>query len=128
MKRVLVLLALFFVACGRSEAPAPAAGGSGSPQPAVSSAERGVQLAAQHGCNVCHVVPGVEGAQGSLGPSLAGIGGRKTLSSGRVENTSANLAKYIQNPAAVDPQSSMPALGIPAENAQAIADYLLTLK
>lgn len=129
MKRASLFLALLVVACGGGEAPVKNAGGAATtPATSAASAQLGVQYAAQHGCNVCHVVPGVEGAQGSLGPALGGIGSRPTLSGGRVQNTPANLAQYIQNPASLDPQSSMPALGIPPEHAKAIADYLLTLK
>ena len=94
----------------------------------MGDADRGRQLAGQYGCNVCHAIPGVEGPQGSLGPSLAGLASRPEISFGTVQNTPANLAKFIQEPASLNPQSSMPPVGLTAPDAQDITAYLLTLK
>lgn len=122
MKR-LALLVILLAACNRPpEQPAAA------PEPAAGNSERGKALAAQYGCNVCHVIPGVDGPAGSLGPSLQGIGARPTFSNGVVQNTLANMAVYIQEPAKLNPQSSMPPLGVPPADAQDIAAYLMTLK
>jgi cytochrome c2 len=122
MKRLLFLLLTIATACNRgetakSDAPAP-----------VGSAARGPQLAAQYGCNVCHVIPGVAGPQGSLGPSLQGLASRLAISEGAVQNTPANLVQFIQNPASLNPQSSMPPMAIPENDAKDLAAYLLTLK
>jgi cytochrome c2 len=124
MKRL--LFALMLVACNRGEAPQP----QQQQQPAApaADAQRGRQLAAQYGCNVCHVIPGVEGDHGSLGPSLAGLASRPSISMGAVQNTPANLARFIQDPPSLNPQSSMPPMGIPETDAQDLTAYLLTLK
>jgi cytochrome c2 len=90
--------------------------------------ERGRRLVSQYGCNVCHAIPGIEGAQGSLGPSLAGVGSRATISNGAVQNTAGNLAKFIQSPASLNPSTSMPGLNMPVADAGEIAKYLRTLK
>lgn len=133
MKRLTLalLLALLAVACNRDEAAKPMA----KPAPAAATrnvesgnAERGKALAAQYGCNVCHVVPGVEGPQGSLGPSLAGVASRPAISYGKVQNTPENLVKYVQDPPSMNPQSSMPPIGLTDVDAKDIAAYLLTLK
>jgi cytochrome c len=117
MKRLVpLLLAITAVACAKKQ------------ETPIGNADRGRELIATHGCNVCHAVPGIEGAQGSLGPTLAGIGSRPAISFGTVPNTPVNLAKFIQEPASLNPQSSMPAIGIPSADAQDIAAYLLTLK
>ena len=122
----LALILLFtFVACNRDEAAktiAPA------PAPPIGNAERGKQLAGQYGCNVCHVVPGVDGPQGSLGPSLAGVASRPKISFGTVQNTPENLAKYLMDPSAMNATSSMPAIGLTDVDAKDIAAYLMTLK
>jgi cytochrome c2 len=127
MKRFAVSLVLLLavVACNRDEAsksivPAPA--------PPIGNAERGKAVAAQYGCNVCHAIPGVEGPQGSLGPSLAGVASRPAISFNTVPNTPENLAKFVQNPASLNPQSSMPPIGLTDVEAKDVAAYLGTLK
>lgn len=123
MKRLPFLILLLCVACNRAETPQQAA------QPVVAgNSERGRQLAAQYGCNVCHAIPGVDGPQGSLGPSLAGMASRPTISMGVVPNTPDKVAVFVQDPATLNPQSSMPAMGIPPNDAQDIAAFLATLK
>jgi len=122
---LLLLPLLIGAACNRDEASKSLA--SSEPAP-IGNVERGRTLAAQYGCNVCHAMPGVDGPQGSLGPSLAGIASRPTISLGTVQNTTANLVQFIQNPASLNPQSSMPPIGLPDADAKDIAAYLLTLK
>jgi cytochrome c len=124
MKRLLPFLLI--LACNRApEAVSPASHQNAAP---AANAERGRQLAAQYGCNVCHVVPGVDGPQGSLGPSLAGVAARPTISLNTVPNNPENLTRFIQDPAALNPQSSMPPMAIPVSDAQDITAFLLTLK
>lgn len=85
------------------------------------------QLIAQYGCNSCHVIPGAPG-HASIGPSLEGVGARAAISNDKVPNTPENLAKFIREPASLNPTSSMPALNMPADDAETIAAYLSTLK
>jgi cytochrome c len=122
MKRIALLVLLTTaVACNRGEA-------AKNTPPAIGDSSRGPQLAAQYGCNVCHAIPGVDGPQGSLGPSLQGLASRPAISMGAVQNTPANLVRFIQNPAALNPQSSMPPMAIPESDAKDLVAYLLTLK
>ncbi len=127
MKR-LAFLVLLAVACNRTE---PAHSGSeaatGTTAP-VGNASRGREMIGQYGCNVCHAIPGIEGPQGSLGPSLAGVASRPRISQARVQNTPQNLVQFIQNPSSMNPQSSMPPIGLAPGDAQDIAAYLMTLK
>jgi cytochrome c len=128
MKRMaLTLLLTFALACNRGEAAKTATVTASAP-PAVGNAARGPALAAQYGCNVCHLIPGVEGPGGSLGPSLQGVASRPTISLGAVQNTPENLVKFIQDPPAMNPQSSMPPSGLTDSDAKDLAAYLLTLK
>ena len=128
MKRTALslLLVLSVVACNRDEAAKSLA----TPTPAapIGNAARGKELVAQYGCNVCHAVPGIDGPQGALGPSLAGVASRPTISLGKVQNTPENLVKYVQEPASLNPQSSMPPIGLTEADAKDVAAYLLTLK
>jgi cytochrome c len=123
--KLLPFVLLLAIACNRAEPPAPV---SQQPAAPAADAQRGAQLAAQYGCNVCHIMPGVEGAQGSLGPSLAGVATRPAISMGTVPNNPQNLTKFIQDPPSLNPQSTMPPMGIPDTDAQDITAYLLTLK
>lgn len=121
MKPMSFLLTLA-LACSRAETPAP------PPQAPAGSAQRGPQLIAQYACSVCHVVPGTQGPQGRLGPSLAGVASRPVISNGAVRNTPENLRRFVQNPQSLNPQSSMPPIAMPDADAQDIAAFLLTLR
>ena len=118
MKTFLPLL-LLAIACGPAEAKKETI--PGNPQ-------RGKELIAQHGCNVCHAIPGIEGMQGSLGPDLTGVASRPTISNEKVQNTPAKMTQFIQEPASLNPESAMPPIGIPPADAQDMTAYLFTLK
>ncbi len=75
------------------------------------------------GCGSCHMIPGVDGADGRVGPNLAGIDDRWSIA-GRLPNTPANLVRWIMHPQEVDPGTLMPDLGVPAQQARDIASYL----
>lgn len=95
---------------------------------AAPDTERGRALIAQYGCNVCHTIPGISGAQGSIGPALQGVASRAAISQGLVQNTPENLEKFIQRPSSMNPQSNMPGLDIAPQDAHEIALYLQTLR
>jgi len=82
-------------------------------------------LIASH-CGVCHVVPGVDGATGRVGPSLAGIA-RQQMLAGRFANDRQTLARWIAHPQAMLPGNAMPDTGLSSVQAARIADYLATL-
>jgi cytochrome c1 len=114
---------LLLAACQKPEATVPQ-----QPPVATGNAQRGVMLAGQYGCNNCHQVPGVDGPQGALAPSLAKLGSQGTIAVGTVPVTADVIERYIQNPQSVNPQSAMPAVPMPEADAHDIAAYLLTLK
>jgi cytochrome c1 len=116
---------LLLSACQKPEGTAPQ---QPSLPAATGNAQRGVMLAGQYGCNNCHKVPGVEGPQGALAPSLEKLGSQGTIAAGTVPITPDVIQRYIQNPQSVNPQSSMPAVPMPEADAHDIAAYLLTLK
>lgn len=80
-----------------------------------------------YGCASCHVVPGVAGADGMVGPPLSQIADRTYLG-GVIENTPANMVRWIMNAPGVDPRTAMPNLDIARQPARDIASYLYTLK
>ncbi len=65
---ILVILALVISGCGRSTpAPTPAeTTGNLPPAPSVDQAQ---PLIEKGGCGSCHIIPGIEGATGTIGPS-----------------------------------------------------------
>lgn len=74
----------------------------------------GVRLVLREGCVGCHQLDGVGGR---VGPSLDGVGGRRSARW---------IVDYLPDPAAIDPQAEMrsyPDLGL--EDRNAIADYLV---
>lgn len=88
---------------------------------------RGRALLRPYGCAQCHTIPGVPGADGLIGPSLAGIANRVYVG-GVVTNTPQNLIRWIMDPQAIDAKTAMPAVGVTEDQARDIAAYLYTLR
>jgi cytochrome c2 len=89
--------------------------------------ERGASAIARYGCGGCHVIPGVPGAQGLVGPPLAGVA-KRAMIAGRLHTDGPNLVSWIQHPQEIAPGVDMPDLGVTDADARDIAAYLLTLK
>lgn len=90
-------------------------------------AQRGRQLVDQYGCTACHVIPGVAGPRGMVGPPLDHLASR-TYIAGKFPNKPDVLMKWLQNPQGMDPQNAMPNLGISPADSRDIAAFLYTLK
>lgn len=97
----------------------PAAANLGDP-------DRGARLISDYGCGSCHVVPGVDGANGLVGPPLTDFG-RRSYIAGVLPNNADNLQHWIRDPQSVVPGNAMPDLGVSGVDARDIAAYLLTL-
>lgn len=91
------------------------------------NAERGQKLIPTYGCGTCHAIPGIEDANGQVGPPLAGIGQRSFIG-GVLANTPDNMIRWLRDPPAVDSLTAMPNMGISEHDARDIAAYLYTLK
>ena len=89
--------------------------------------ERGRQALYQYACNSCHTIPGVTSSFPYVGPPLQGLASR-SLIAGKLANTPANLALWIQHPKSVKPLSAMPDMGVSDANAADIVAYLNTLR
>jgi cytochrome c len=105
--------ALVVAACSTPGGAVPAA------ESDLGDPDRGAQLISDYGCGSCHVVPGVDGADGLVGPPLTSFGRRSYIAD--------NLQTWIRNPQGVVPGNAMPDLGVTAVDARDIAAYLLTL-
>ena len=88
---------------------------------------RGQVMMRSYGCETCHVIPGVEGAEARVGPSLAGIATRSYIG-GVLTNTPSNMLRWLRDPPSVDSQTAMPNVGVTPADARHLAAYLYTLR
>jgi putative membrane protein len=89
--------------------------------------QKGAQEIAAIGCGACHTIPGVNGANGLVGPPLNRIG-RRVYIAGVLRNTPENLEAWLQDPQKIVPGNVMPNMGVSPEQSRDIAAYLYTLK
>jgi cytochrome c oxidase subunit 2 len=85
--------------------------------PATGDAALGKQYFTKSACVACHV-------DQPIGPDLTHFGSRETLGAGVLENTPANLAKWLHNPQAVKPGVHMPNLNLTDAEVNALVAYL----
>lgn len=116
---LLLTLSACMSACDSRDAAAPAVDGG--------DARVGARLVSQFQCGSCHVIPDIAAAQGRTGPTLE-MFGRRSYIAGSIPNFPDALARFIVNPAAVKPDSTMPAMGVSQQEARHIAAYLGTLR
>ena len=98
-----------------------------SPGAGAGQASRGRELIVRYGCGSCHSIPGVSGANGSVGPPLRGIATRSYVG-GALANTPQNMARWIRHPREYDLRTAMPDLGLSEAEARDITAYLYRLK
>lgn len=115
-----LVLLLALTGCERDEVPAALRVLGGNP-------EFGQLLIAEHGCTACHVIPGVAGFTGTVGPSLEGFG-RRAYIGGVLPNRPMMLTAWLRDPPAIDPATAMPALGLSEAEARDVAAYLYRLR
>ncbi len=88
---------------------------------------RGKLLLSQYQCGACHTIPEVPSSRGVVSSSLEGFGQRSYIA-GRLVNRHELLARWIENPSAMVPDTAMPSMGVTPQDAQDMAAYLLELK
>ncbi len=81
------------------------------------------QLMIQYGCPTCHVIPGVPGAVGKVGPSLDSLAQRSFIA-GVLPNSPTNLEHWIMHPQKIDPGAAMPEMGVTQADAKRISAFL----
>lgn len=97
------------------------------PRVADGDASRGRVALAQFECGVCHVIPGVAGGQGRLGPPLDTMR-RNVYVAGKFPNTPEVLIRWIQDAPALAPETAMPDVGVNEQQARDMAAYLYSLE
>jgi len=133
------LLAAVTVACA-DPAPAPRPIDAGGSQPMATqparagqitgapSVENGKVLFASKGCIACHVTKEVPSAVGTVGPNLDGVASRPAIAGGAIQNTPANLRRWLDNPPAMKPGTQMARIGLTPIEIDNLILFLDTLK
>lgn len=114
----LLPLLLLLAACGE-EAPARLQVAGGDP-------EAGRRLVLEYGCQSCHTIPGVRGADGIVGPTLEGFADRVQIA-GALPNLPGHLVPWLQDPPALTPSTGMPDMGVTQADARHLAAFLYTM-
>lgn len=88
---------------------------------------RGANAIRKYGCQSCHSIKGISGANGLVGPPLTGIASRSYIA-GVLVNNPDNMITWLRNPPAVDNKTVMPNMGVTEKDARDISAYLYTLR
>lgn len=107
--------------CEETEAPSRVPGGD---------VQQGLRLVTQYQCGACHVIPGVQGADGKspdAGPDLDYIG-RLSYIAGGIPNRPDNMVRWLRAPHALKPGTEMPPMGLTEQEARHMAAFLYTLR
>lgn len=97
-------------------------------EPTVPNAneDAGRELIAALECGACHVIPGVPGAWGHVGPALQDYK-KNVYVAGRYPNTPEVLVRFVQDAPSMSPNTAMPAIEMTDAQARDIVAYLYSL-
>lgn len=112
------LLALTIVGCAED---------GYEPRVPVGDEERGRRALAELECGVCHEIPGVPGAWGRVGPSLAQYA-RNVYIAGKHPNVPEVLVQFVRDAPSLAHDTAMPAIDMTEEQGRDIAAYLYSLR
>lgn len=93
----------------------------------IGSAPEGATLIRQVGCGSCHIIPGIVGARGLVGPPLIHMS-RRIYIAGLLRNTPQNMVRWLMHPQSIVRGNAMPEMGLTQSQARNIAAYLATIK
>ena len=134
LRAILIGLAaatLALAACAPPAPPPKPAATDAKPAAAITGdAATGRTLFTAKGCIACHTAQGVQGATGTIGPNLNGIGDpakRPTLTDGAA-NSPEHIREWIKDPQKLKPGTMMPNLQLSDKEADDLTALLLTLK
>lgn len=88
--------------------------------------QHGRDVMRQYGCDSCHTIPGVAGADALVGPPLDKFAKRAYVA-GVMPNSPPNLERWLMHPRGVLP-TAMPEMGVTESDARDMAAYLYTLE
>jgi cytochrome c len=125
--------ALGVAACAPAASSPPGGGAPAKPgalpTPNPTAVAEGQVLIGQKGCAGCHIIPGIPGATGTVGPNLTGVATRESIAGGAVMNNGPDdIKRWILDPPSIKPGTQMPKLGLTDDEATKITAYLETLR
>ena len=107
-----------------------AAGCTSDPRAAVTltggDPERGREALRRYGCWTCHTIPGVAGANATVGPPLTGLANRSYVAG--QPNTPDVLMRWIRHPQELRQPTPMPDVGVTDRDSRDIVAFLYTLR
>ncbi|WP_149538242.1 c-type cytochrome [Siccirubricoccus phaeus] len=87
----------------------------------------GLQVMRREGCGACHLIPGLRGARGRVGPPLAGFA-RRGYIAGQFPNRAPLLIRWIREAPAMTPDTAMPGFALTEGELRDVAAYLYRLQ
>jgi cytochrome c oxidase subunit 2 len=120
-------LAAYLTSAPGAVAAAPAGQAMAAPA-APAGANPAVALMQAKICWTCHIISDVPNAKGTVGPDLTHLMARPKIVAGMLDNTPANLKKWLKNPPGVKPGTAMPNLGLSDAEIDALVNHLQTYK
>jgi len=87
----------------------------------------GEQIFTRQACSSCHTIRGTR-AQGTIGPDLTHLAGRRTLAALTIPNRPDQLARWIADPQHAKPGNKMPGLQLTRPQLHALVAYLESLR
>lgn len=118
-RRVTRMTMIFFLLAGLTAGCGPESA-THTPAGDIARGERAIEIA---GCGSCHAIPGIDSANGRVGPPLHNLARRAYLA-GVLPNNFTNLVRWIQHPRDISPGTAMPDTGLDQRTAEDIAAYL----
>src|SRR4051794_6290725 len=96
-------------------------------QPTTDSQKHGQQVFLRTTCIMCHTIQG-SGASATVGPNLTHVASRQMLAAGTLPNTRGHLGGWVLDAQHLKPGVRMPPNNLPADDFQALLDFLENLK
>jgi cytochrome c2 len=125
MKPLLVIIvlgiAVLLAGCGPSAETKLWAGETTGGSP-----DKGAVAIKRYGCISCHTIDGIS-SDALVGPPLTRMASRSYLA-GNLQNTAANMVRFIQHPRQIHNDTAMPEMGLSETEARDIAAYLYCFK
>jgi cytochrome c oxidase subunit 2 len=92
------------------------------------AAAKGLALFQTSTCINCHAIRGVTGADARVAPDLTHVASRQQLGAGILENTPANMRRWLKNPQHIKPGALMPDFNFTDQELDELGEYLNTLR